>query len=126
MIAALNVHPGVQIVFVAERELVAIVTFMQEHTLRSKVVTQISADFRRHHFWRGLTAIIGIAAVIAVAISATAAISAAIAAAIAAAVTIVSIIRRIVRRGRLGFQIPVAVVVLIQTVFISPGDNRFG
>ena len=112
MIAALNVHPGVQIVFVAERELVAIVTFMQEHTLCSKVVTQISADFRRHHFWRGLTAIIGIAAVIAAAIS--------------AAITIVSIIRRIVRRGRFGFQIPVAVVVLIQTILISPGDNRFG
>ncbi|SAG43785.1 Uncharacterised protein [Enterobacter cloacae] len=38
VIATLNVHPGVQVVFIAEGDLVAIVTFMQEHALCGKVV----------------------------------------------------------------------------------------
>ena len=38
VITPLNVHPGVQIVFIAEGDLIAIVTLVQEHTLGSKVV----------------------------------------------------------------------------------------
>ena len=38
MIAALNVHPGIEVIFIAEGDLIAIVALVEEHALSSKVV----------------------------------------------------------------------------------------
>ena len=38
MVTTFYIHPGIQIVFVTESELIAIVTFVQEHTLSSQIV----------------------------------------------------------------------------------------
>ena len=39
MVATFDVHPGVEIFLVTEGDLIAIVTLVQEHALRGKVVT---------------------------------------------------------------------------------------